>query len=64
MFTHIMTEYIEALRLQPLTQCNVQGNAFHPDAAAARVLKPLTRLMHYLGHDLPAADGRASARAE
>ena len=43
---------------------NVVHLALADDAAAARVLKPLTRLMHYLGHDLPAADGRASARAE
>ena len=43
---------------------NVVHLALADDAAAARALKPLTRLMHYLGHDLPAADGRASARAE
>ena len=43
---------------------NVVHLALADDAAAARVLKPLTRLMHYLGHDPPAADGRASARAE
>ncbi|QYJ06744.1 DUF448 domain-containing protein [Qipengyuania flava] len=38
---------------------NVVHLALADDAAAARVMKPLTRLMHYLGHDLPAADGRA-----
>ena len=38
---------------------NVVHLALADDAAAARVMKPLTRLMHYLGHNLPAADGRA-----
>ena len=38
---------------------NVVHLALADTAAAARVMKPLTRLMHYLGHDLPAADGRA-----
>ncbi|WP_369027027.1 DUF448 domain-containing protein [Qipengyuania sp. RANM35] len=43
---------------------NVVHLALADDAAADRVLKPLTRLMHFLGQDLPAADGRAIARAE
>ena len=42
---------------------NVVHLALADDSAAARVIKPLTRLMHYLGHDLPAADGRDCARA-
>ncbi len=33
------------------------------DAAAARVLGPLTRLRHYLGQDNPAEDGCAAPRA-
>lgn len=33
------------------------------DAAAARVMKPLKRLMHYLGHEIPDEFGRATARA-
>ena len=43
---------------------NVVHLALADEAAAARVMKPLTRLMHYLGHDLPAADGRATPRAD
>ena len=33
------------------------------DAAAARVLMPLTRLMHFMGRDMPDDDGRAMPRA-
>ncbi|UOR15552.1 DUF448 domain-containing protein [Qipengyuania aquimaris] len=33
------------------------------DASAARVLKPLKRLMHYLGQDIPTEYGRAEMRA-
>ena len=33
------------------------------DAAAARVTKPLTRLMHYLGQEIPDESGRANSRA-
>ena len=33
------------------------------DASAARVRKPLTRLMHYLGLEIPAEFGRATTRA-
>tara|TARA_A100001391_G_scaffold8239_1_gene5398 strand:+ start:199 stop:804 length:606 start_codon:yes stop_codon:yes gene_type:complete len=43
---------------------NVVHLALADEAAAARVMKALTRLTHYLGHDLPAADGRVSARAD
>ncbi|MEZ5681771.1 MAG: DUF448 domain-containing protein [Erythrobacter sp.] len=43
---------------------NVVHLALADDAAAARVLKPLTRLMHFLGQDLSVADGRATTRAE
>lgn len=43
---------------------NVVHLALADDAAVARVMKPLTRLMHYLGQDLPATDGRDLARAE
>ena len=43
---------------------NVVHLALADTAAAARVLKPLTRLMHYLGHAMPAADGRVPAPAE
>ncbi|MBX7495243.1 DUF448 domain-containing protein [Qipengyuania sp. 6B39] len=43
---------------------NVVHLALAHDAAAARVLKPLVRLMLYMGHDMPDADGRAIARAE
>ena len=32
------------------------------NAAAARVMKPLKRLMHYLGHEIPDEFGRAPAR--
>ena len=32
------------------------------DAAAARVMKPLKRLMHYVGHDIPEEFGRAPSR--
>ena len=42
---------------------NVVHLALADDAAAARIMKPLARLAHYLGHDLPAADGRGSHRA-
>ena len=38
---------------------NVVHLALADTAAAARVSKPLTRLMHYLGRDMPAADGHA-----
>lgn len=38
---------------------NVVHLALADDAAAARVLKPLTRLMHFLGHTVPATDGCA-----
>ncbi|QKG72532.1 DUF448 domain-containing protein [Erythrobacter mangrovi] len=38
---------------------NVVHLALADDAAAARVLKPLTRLMHFLGHTVPTADGCA-----
>ena len=34
------------------------------DASAARVRKPLMRLMHYLGLDIPAEPGRANSRAD
>ncbi|MEX0342183.1 MAG: DUF448 domain-containing protein [Erythrobacter sp.] len=34
---------------------NVVHLALADDASAARVIKPLTRLMHYLGQDFPAA---------
>jgi predicted RNA-binding protein YlxR (DUF448 family) len=37
---------------------NVVHLALADDAAAARVLKPLTRLMHFMGHAAPPADGR------
>ena len=43
---------------------NVVHLALADEAAAARVMKALARLTHYLGHDLPAADGRVSARAD
>ena len=33
------------------------------DAAAARVMKPLKRLMHYLGQEIPDKSGRANSRA-
>ena len=33
------------------------------DAAAARVMKPLKRLMHYLGQEIPEESGRANSRA-
>jgi predicted RNA-binding protein YlxR (DUF448 family) len=36
---------------------NVVHLALADDAAAARVLKPLTRLMHFLGHAVSPADG-------
>jgi len=39
---------------------NVVHLALVDDAAAARVLKPLTRLMHFLGHPVPATDGYAN----
>lgn len=42
---------------------NVVHLALADDAAVARVMKPLTRLMHYLGHDLPTAERRASVCA-
>ena len=42
---------------------NVVHLALADDAAAARVLGPLLRLMHYLGQDIPADFGRAPARA-
>jgi predicted RNA-binding protein YlxR (DUF448 family) len=38
---------------------NVVHLALVDDAAAARVLKPLTRLMHFLGRPVPATDGYA-----
>ena len=40
---------------------NVVHLALADDAAAARVLKPLVRLMLYMGHDVPAEYGRAEA---
>ena len=42
---------------------NVVHLALADTAAAARVSKPLTRLMHYLGHTMSAADERADLRA-
>ncbi|MBY6014280.1 DUF448 domain-containing protein [Qipengyuania gaetbuli] len=42
---------------------NVVHMALADDAAVARVLRPLERLMHYLGQDIPADNGRAVARA-
>jgi predicted RNA-binding protein YlxR (DUF448 family) len=42
---------------------NVVHLALADDAAVARVMKPLTRLTHYLGHDLPTAERRASVCA-
>ncbi|PZT84096.1 MAG: DUF448 domain-containing protein, partial [Citromicrobium sp.] len=32
------------------------------DAAAARVVKPLKRLLHYLGQEIPEEFGRAPSR--
>ncbi|MXO95008.1 DUF448 domain-containing protein [Erythrobacter aquimaris] len=43
---------------------NVVHFALADDASAARIRKPLMRLMHYQGHTIPADDGRASTRAE
>ncbi len=49
---------------------NVVHLALADDAAAGRVLKPLTRLLHYLGHDVPMTDaendedGRNAAHAD
>ena len=43
---------------------NVVHLALAGDAAAARVLKPLVRLMHYLGHDIPTDNGRTMPRAD
>ena len=40
---------------------NVVHLALADDAAAARVLKPLVRLMLYMGHDVPAEYGHAEA---
>ena len=40
---------------------NVVHLALADDAAATRVLKPLVRLMLYMGHDVPAEYGRAEA---
>ena len=40
---------------------NVVHLALADDAAAARVLKPLVRLMLYMGHDVPVEYGRAEA---
>ncbi|MFA6219097.1 MAG: DUF448 domain-containing protein [Erythrobacter sp.] len=39
---------------------NVVHLALVDDAAAARVLRPVTRLTHFLGHAMPATDGRAT----
>ncbi|MBO6769126.1 MAG: DUF448 domain-containing protein [Erythrobacter sp.] len=43
---------------------NVVHLALADDASAARVIKPLTRLMHYLGHTFPAGTARADLRAD
>ena len=42
---------------------NVVHLALADDAAAGRVMKPLVRLMHYTGHDLPAEYSEAPAAA-